>query len=68
MVVHCVGIDFGDNERHVRVLAEGRAVIHDDTAALNRFVCKLQGLVTTSAENRDIESVEALWSRFFDGP
>ena len=68
MVIHCIRIDFRNDEWHLRVLAKRRAVIHDDTAALDRFVSKLQGLVATSTENRYIEAIKAFRGGFFDGP
>ncbi len=63
-----IRVDFGNDERHIRIHTEGRAVIHHDATALHRYFCEFQRLIAAGAENRDIEAVEALWSGFFDGP
>ena len=63
-----MAVDFRDDERDVRIHAEGRAVIDDDAAALDGFGGQGEGDGAAGAEDREIEAFEGFRLGFLDGP
>lgn len=57
-VRHGLGIDLRDDERHLGVHPEGRAVVHDDSAASNGGTRVSAADASSGAEERDIDPFE----------
>ena len=68
MVVYRVGVNLWNDQRHVRILAESRAIIDNDAATLNGLFGKQLGLVATSAKDTHVEAFEALRRGFLNSP
>ena len=66
VVGNAAGVDLGHHQRHVRVHAEGGAVVHHHGAGLHRQRRIMFGNAAARREQRDIHALERIVGQFLD--